>query len=205
MEQKKVEIIKSALNVYMKYGIKSVTMDEMSSQLGVSKKTLYLYAKDKNDLVEQCLTLILDSNVCEMEKIFQKKLNAIEELLEVGRFIIKTLGSIHPAIFFDLAKFHPNVLKLINDHKEEMMCMSIENNLANGKKEGLYRENLTPAIVARFHMNSMEFIMSAAFMEDTNSRMDQVYAEFFRYHIRGIASEKGIECLKEIIQKDENL
>ena len=134
MEQKKVEIIKSALNVYMKYGIKSVTMDEMSSQLGVSKKTLYLHVKDKNELVEQCLSLILNSNECEMEKIFEKKLNAIEELLEVGRFIIKTLGTIHPSIFFDLAKFHPNVLKLINDHKEDMMCLSIENNLINGKK-----------------------------------------------------------------------
>jgi AcrR family transcriptional regulator len=205
MESKKEELIQEALAVYMKLGIKSVTMDEMARQLGVSKKTLYRYVSDKNELVEAC---VLHDHECAMsgiQDILGKKLNAIEELLEIGRFLVKTLGGIHPSIFFDLSRYHPGALKLMQTHKHEIMRGIVVSNLIRGVDEGVYRENLTPEIMSRLHMGIMDMVMSGEVIPIDEYRVDEVYSEFFRYHIRGIASKKGLEYLKELVRKDENL
>ncbi len=205
MEEKKMEIIKSGLEVYMKYGIKSVTMDEMARQLGVSKKTLYLHVKDKNELVEQCLLYAHSCDMNGIDDIKERNLSAIEEMLEVGRHLIKTLGAIHPSIFFDLSRYHPSALKLMHKHKNETVRSTIVNNLNKGMKEGVYRPNLTPEIISRLHIATMDFVMSGEGVSVDKYRIDEVYSEYFRYHIRGIASLKGLEHLNELVRKDENL
>lgn len=205
MEEKKKEIIKAALDVYMKFGIKSVTMDEMARQLGVSKKTLYIYVKDKNELVEECFLYGQGCDMEMMDNICKDGENAIEELLEIYRSIIKILGSIHPSIFFDLQKYHPNALKLVKNHKDETIRQRVVANMEKGMAEGVYRGNLTPDIVSRIHMATMDLIMSGELVPLTDYKMEEVFSEFFRYDVRGIASEKGLELLKELIRKDENL
>jgi AcrR family transcriptional regulator len=180
-------------------------MDEMARQLGVSKKTLYLHVKDKNELVEACLEHVQECDLIEIKEIFDKKLNAVEELLEIGRHILKQLSSIHPSIFFDLSKYHPNSLKLMHDHKYNHVRGFIMDNLNKGVKEGLYRSNLTPEIISRIHMATMDLVMTGDVVPEKDYKKDEVYSEFFRYHIRGLASKKGLEYLEELIKKDENL
>ena len=102
MEEKKREFLKSASEVYLKYGIKSVTMDEMARQLGVSKKTIYQFVKDKNDLVEQCLVLTHLEEDEAIQAIIDSHENAIDQLLGISKFIIGELQKVHPSIFFDL-------------------------------------------------------------------------------------------------------
>lgn len=205
MEMKKMEIVKAALEIYMRFGIKSVTMDEMARQLGISKKTLYLFVKDKNELVEACIIYAHDCDLKGVDEICNKNLNAIEELLEVGRYLVKTLGSIHPSIFFDLSKYHPGALKLMQKHKYESMRVSILSNLKRGMEQGVYRDNLTPEILSRLHIGTMDLIISGELVPVNEYRVDEVYSEYFRHHIRGIASAKGLQYLTELIHKDENL
>lgn len=205
MEEKKIEIVKAALEVYMKFGIKSLTMDEMARQLGVSKKTLYQFVSDKNELVEDCLKYAQNIDMACMTSIFSQNLNAIEELLEVGRHLVKTLGAIHPSIFFDLSKYHPNALKSMHKHKYVAVRETLMTNLRKGIEQGVYRDNLSPEIVSRLHMAAMDSIMTGDVIVNLDFRIDEVYSEYFRYHIRGIASEKGLEFLKELIRNDENL
>ena len=205
MEEKKIEIVKAALEIYMKYGIKSMTMDEMARQLGISKKTLYQFVTDKNELVEICLLHAQENDMACVKSIFSENLNAIEELLEVGRHLVKTLGAIHPSIFFDLSKYHPNALKIMHNHKHGAVRESLMTNLRKGIEQGVYRDNLTPEIISRLHLAAMDGIMSGDVVPSADYRIDEVYSEYFRYHIRGIASEKGLEYLKELILNDENL
>lgn len=205
MEQKRIDIISSALKTYLSLGIKSVTMDEMARQLGVSKKTLYLHVRDKNELVEACVRHVQEKDLISLNDIFSKNLNAIEELLELGRHILVQLSAIHPSIFFDLSKYHPNAIKLMHNHKYEQVRGLITENIEKGIKEGLYRENLMPEIISRIHMATMDLVMTGDVVPETEFKKNIVYSEFFRYHIRGLASKKGLECLKELIKKDENL
>lgn len=205
MEDKKREFFKSASEVYLKFGIKSVTMDEMARQLGVSKKTIYQYVKDKNDLVEQCLVLTHLEEDEAIQKIISEHDNAIDQLLGMSRFIISQLKAVHPSIFFDLAKYHPSALKMMDRHKDTYVCGCLEQNLNLGMNQGLYRENLKPNVIAKIYVGMIDIMMSGEISRSAEIRPDEVYSEMFRYHIRGCASEKGLKYLQELTKKDSSL
>jgi AcrR family transcriptional regulator len=205
MEEKKKELILAASSIYMKYGIKSMTMDEMARQLGVSKKTLYLYVSDKNDLVGQCLKLQQETDQIAIEEIISQTDNAIEQMLLMSKFIIETLSQVHPSIFFDIAKYHPSAMKMMECHKEEYVCGCIEQNLVNGINQGFYRKNLNAKVISGIYVRMIDIVMSSDLSNQADLKADQIYSEMIRYHIRGCASEKGLKYLIELIKKDESL
>lgn len=204
MEAKKREIITQATAIYLKYGIKSVTMDEMARQLGISKKTLYSYVADKNELVEQCVLQEHEGEVCQIGELNKQHENAIDEILAISRYVAGTLKKIHPSIFFDLAKYHPNVLKIMNAHKRDFVRGCVVDNLQRGIKQGLYRSNLNIEVVATIYLATIDHIMLGDIFPESPYSLDLIYQEFFRYHLKGVASANGLEYLNELIKNDEN-
>ncbi|MBI3135010.1 MAG: TetR/AcrR family transcriptional regulator [Bacteroidetes bacterium] len=204
MDPKKRELIIQATAIYLKYGIKSVTMDEMARQLGISKKTLYTYVADKNELVEQCVLLEHEGEVCKIGDINKQNENAIDEILAISRFVAGELKKIHPSIFFDLAKYHPNALKIMNSHKRDFVRGCVIDNLQRGIKQGLYRSGLNVEVVATIYLATIDHIMLGDLFPQSDTSLDTIYKEFFRYHIKGIASASGLEYLHELIKNDEN-
>lgn len=205
MEEKKNELILGALEIYMKLGIKSITMDEMARQLGVSKKTLYLYVKDKNQLVEECVKMAQYGESCAIKDISESNNNAIDEIIEVSKFVIEQLKKVHPSIFFDLQKYHPNVMKMMDCHKDEFVRGCVVQNLERGIEQGYYRDNLNVEVISKLYLAMIDHVMVGNIVEEQNTTMDQIYSEFFRYHIRGIASKKGLEYLIELKKNNESL
>ena len=146
-KRKKRELILQASEIYMRYGIKSMTMDEMARQLGVSKKdTVSTCEGLKTIWLLQCLLLQHTEEQKMIAEVIQSTENAIEQMLRISRIIIEELRNIHPSIFFDLAKYHPSAMKMMDGHKEEFICGCIVENLVVGIKQGLYRENLNPEV-----------------------------------------------------------
>jgi hypothetical protein len=155
--------------------------------------------------VEQCLLFAHSADCDEIEKIYGKNQDAIVEILEVSRFIVARLRSVHPSIFFDLAKYHPDALKLMHDHKYDVVCGSVVDNLNRGIEQGLYRSNINVDVIARMYMAFMDHVIAGDLFEGMKYRVDEVYTEFFHYHIRGIATTKGLKYLNKLIEKDEKL
>lgn len=205
MDEKKRELILKASAIYMRLGIKSVTMDEMARQLAVSKKTLYQYVKDKNELVELCVQIQHEEEQLMIQQIVESTENAIEQMLKISRFIIEELRQVHPSIFFDMSKYHPSALNMMQCHKDEFICGCIEQNLINGIKQGLYRKKLNPKVISSIYVAMIDFVLSGESYNDTKIQAFEVYSELFRYHIRGIASEMGLEYLVELIKNDDSL
>lgn len=197
MDEKKLEIIKGATEIYMKLGIKSVTMDEMARQLGVSKKTLYQYVSDKNDLVEQCIQFGHELDEQMIQSIADNADNAIDEILTLSTHVGQELKKVHPSIFFDLERYHPSAMNMIKCHKNEYIKNSILNNLTRGIKEGFYRENMNVEVIATMYIKIVDHVLAGEIQQRLNLPNETIYEEVFRYHIRGIASEKGIEYLKQ--------
>lgn len=206
MDEKKRELIGAATMVYMQYGIKSVTMDEMARQLGISKKTLYQYVKDKNDLVEQCVQAGQAEDIRCIDELIDQYDNAIEQVYHLSNFVTDELKRVHPSIFFDLAKYHPKAMKLMEKHKHEYVTGCMRDNLKLGIEQGLYRENLNAEIISRTYVRMIDAILGAnRTIGNAGFKPDEIYSEYFRYHIRGIASAKGLEYLQTLIKKNENL
>ena len=104
MNSKKVDILERASQVFMKLGIKSVTMDDMANQLGISKKTLYNHFTDKSELVEDIIKAKLTEDRMAFQKASENAINAIDELFMVSKFVIETFKSVNPIVFYDLKK-----------------------------------------------------------------------------------------------------
>lgn len=194
-----MEFIAKALEVYMKYGVKSMTMDEMARQVGVSKKTIYQYVSDKNDLVEQCIKCGQMMDIEMIKLIKSENENAIDEVLAISKFVGEEINKVHPSIFFDLAKYHPSAMKMMICHKDEFIRDTVRENLIKGIKQGMYRENLNVDIISKVYLSTMDNILVGDLFDPTSISPEEVYSEVFRYHIRGIANEKGMAYLKNKI------
>ncbi len=195
--EKEKEIIAGATEVFMRLGIKSVNMDDISRQLGISKKTLYKVVSDKNDLVKKSVLIMMDLEDEAILEIQNKSLNAIDENMEIMKHVTGMLNNMHPSILFDMEKYHPSVLKLMIENRHENIYDCIHSNLVKGVNEGLYRKNLNTEIIAKIYISSTDVILDQSAVHLNETSFSERFKEYFRYHIRGIASEKGIQYLKE--------
>ena len=147
IEEKKLKVLESAGKLILKYGVKSMTMDDIARELGISKKTLYQYVEDKNDLIKQIIQLDMEmdhNNIC---SIIDKRLNAVDESFEIFKSIVQNIGDVPPNILYDLKKYHPEAYTL---HQEFMWAFSrkcVEENLIKGIQEGYYRQDINTGVI----------------------------------------------------------
>jgi TetR/AcrR family transcriptional regulator, cholesterol catabolism regulator len=197
MDLKKLEIIEKATHVFLKFGIKSVTMDDLARELSTSKKTLYNFFKDKNDLVLQIIQakILFDQENCISAKTIAE--NAIDELFKISVHVSNMMKNIHPSVFFDLNKFHPDASKILHEHKWKFVKQSILDNIQRGKNEGIYRTDLNDEIVSTIYVSSTDLISNGEVFANFDMTTDQIFMELIHFQIHGMANEKGIEYLKK--------
>ncbi len=197
------ELVTSVGELFIKYGIKSLTMDDISRHLGISKKTLYKYVEDKNDLVGKVLASFCEQDVIIVEEVMSRGLNAIDEQLEISKYINEKLTQIHPSVHYDLEKYHPVQWRTFLKEQGDVINRCILANMKNGIKEGLYRDDLNAEIVSKIYISRFDAVFDGELFPATDYKFTDVHHEFFRYHIRGIASKKGIKYLVEKVKKEK--
>ena len=206
MEEKKLEILHKTAQVYMRYGIRSVTMDDLARELSISKKTLYQHFPDKDSLVQEIMRLkiTMDQEISDAAR--QHAPNAIDEMFEISQSVGVMIRHVHPSVFYDLQKYHPKAWEILEDHKWNFVYNQILSNIHRGMQEGLYRENMNPELIAQMHLAKTDMIFAGNLFPPNEFNLEEVFDELFRFQIRGMASEKGIEYLKKRMNThtDEN-
>jgi AcrR family transcriptional regulator len=203
MDEELKNILEKVRDLYIRYGIKSVTMDDVARELGISKKTLYQHVADKNELVSKVFDLEIDDNVKQYEGCFNLDSNAIDQLFDVHKWLMRRVKLYSPVSDYDLKKYFPDIFRKINKVKKEKVFNFILTNMKKGKEEGLYREDLDEDIITKIHVSRIMNTFDSDFLTNDEKTSPKVFNEFFVYHIRGIASEKGIKLLEEKLQKNE--
>ena len=201
MNKELENILEKVAELYNKYGIKSVTMDDVARELGMSKKTLYQYVENKNELVEKVLYYIVKQNDCSFKELADKNLNAVEEILEISIHIMKTIKEYNPSTEYDLKKYYPELHKKLNEIRKEKMYESIIKNIITGKNEGLYRNDLDEEIIAKMHTSRFLNLTNDQVINPEEILKPRYIYEMFIYHIRGMANNKGIEMLEKTLNK----
>jgi TetR/AcrR family transcriptional regulator, cholesterol catabolism regulator len=200
MNEELKKILEKVRELYMKYGIKSITMDDIAGELGISKKTLYQFVVDKDDLVGK----FIDNEIAlRQEKIcncFKVGLNAIEELFEISIFMNKNMRDQNPATEYDLKKYYPIHYQRIVKTRREGIYNYILLNLKKGIKEGLYRKDLNTEIIAKLYLSRSERVHHDDLFTLEELTSNKLFIELLVYHIRGIATEKGIVVLEKKIK-----
>jgi len=196
MESRAEQIIPLVFKLYQRYGIKSVTMDDVSHHLGISKKTLYEFFNDKEDLVRQVQLWDYDRRLGYFQEIEKKKLNAIEELFEVYQLIKKIFREFNPSVEYDIRKYYPSMYAQIKEIKRARLYEHSLKNLNKGIQEGLYRHDLNASVLARLHVFRVENILESELFPVEELTSINVFHEIFIYHLNGILSEAGREVLE---------
>jgi TetR/AcrR family transcriptional regulator, cholesterol catabolism regulator len=191
------DILKKISELFRTYGIKSVTMDDVAKELGISKKTLYQYVDDKTDLINKLIDYEIEGTEACFNQIINTRQNAIEELFEMNRFIISMLKRYSLSFDYDLKKYYPEIFQKIFTIRRNNILHATLANLKKGKIEGLYREELNEEILARLHISRMENMRSNSLFTAEEINSGEVFKEMVISHIRGIANEKGIKFLEQ--------
>jgi AcrR family transcriptional regulator len=189
--------------LYRKFGIKSITMDDVARELGISKKTLYQFVTDKDDLVGKFIDYEIAVRQEEICKCFKIGYNAIEELFEISIFMNKLMRDQSPATEHDLKKYYPQHYEKAVKARRERMYDYILLNLKKGKKEGLYRDEMNEEIIAKLYLSRSENIHFNELFTVEEFTSSRLFRELLSYHVRGIASSKGITVLEKKIKELE--
>jgi AcrR family transcriptional regulator len=196
VEKKKQHIISESIQLFLKFGVKSLTMEDIARKLGISKKTLYTHVKDKEDLLLQAVILFGKFEDKQLSEICSRGLNAIDESLEIKKWVLDMIQNIHPSVAYDIEKFYPAVSKRMKTSRHENVYRSIYQNIVKGQKEGLYRSDINADILAKLYIGRMESIFDQELFPSTTYNVSDVYMEWFIYHIHGMATSKGLQILE---------
>ena len=198
---KQEQIIQGALSLFMRMGVKGINMDYVATHLGISKKTLYQHVDNKADLVEQSFA----SHQCKVksmiESICAKHENAIDELFEIDSGICRMLKDRNPYLIQNLKTCYPKVWTLLDDLKKKYLFKTVKNNLDTGIKKGLYRKEINTDIITKLMMTRIDALVDNDIFPLTEYDFKELLKENRIYHIRGIASEKGINYLEKKLKK----
>ena len=197
----KERIQQKAKELFMRYGFRSVTMDEIAGQLGISKKTVYQFFEDKDGLVEAVMQKEMDYMHTECIKRMQESENAIEELFKDTDSMEEVIDSLNPQIIFDLEKFYPTTFEKFKKHKNNFLLEIIKKNLQRGIQEELYRNDLNIDIVARFRLESSFLAFNQETYPFGKYNLLQVSNEIYFLYMHGIATPKGKKIIEKNIQQ----
>jgi AcrR family transcriptional regulator len=192
MNDELITILKKVRLLYRKYGIKSVTMDDVSHELGISKKTLYQYVQDKDDLVHKIVELEISDRQDRMNISCSDDKNAIEQLLEIARCISSMLKDYSAASEYDLKKYYPDLYVKVRDLRRSHVFRFIFENLKKGVGEGLYRKEIDLDTISRLNVALIDNMVDSEVISIPEFMEPRFFNEFFAYHIRGIVNAKGL-------------
>lgn len=195
----KSELTLKIAEVFMRLGVRSVNMDDIARNLSVSKKTVYKYFKDKSDVVNEVTAVLIKGEECSIKGIIDQSENAIDEIILISEFANQMLKSMHPSVMFDLMKYYPESFKIFYEHKNVFIAKTVRENLIRGINEGLFRDNLNPDIISKLYLAKIDAIWNQEVFPPSDFTYSQIHLEMIRYHIRGIASSKGIDYLSKRI------
>ena len=197
------DILEKILSMFTRYGIRSITMDDIARELGISKKTLYHGFEDKNDLINRVIDYDIIMNRKFMEELNRTEFNAIEELFYVNERIHQDSTGYSPTFYYDLKKYYPDTYKRWLDEKRENMFGLIVGNLQKGKQEGVYRKEIHEQSIGKLYMARMEMLNNLEVSDVLQTITPEFMQEIFIYHLHGICNDKGLKTLAEFKENVE--
>jgi len=192
MDEKVDRIISESLRLFKKNGIRSVSMDDVSKELGMSKKTIYLYFANKSELVEKVLDFMLEKERTICIEGDLAKMNAIDFLLAVSQNVSKQMKDMNPINAYELQKYYPALFREFVNKKRDHVYAQVKQNFAQGIAEGIYRNDLDIDLVARLYIQKLIDVHNPEFLESVNFGFEKVFQVMFDNHIRGIANADGL-------------
>ncbi len=176
-------------------------MDDISRELRMSKKTLYQYVKNKEELIH----LIIEAHI-ELDKeintdIHKSSKDAISEMFGIAKHVLETLSKLPSTTIYDLQKYYPKSWQLVEAFHEQFIFKSIKKNLERGVKEKLYRPEIDCDVIAKLYVGKSTIVADESIFPSKEYNKEDLFKTYFLYHIHGIATEKGIKKVNKHLEQ----
>ncbi len=203
MEEKDIKerILRGAQELFMKYGVRSVSMDDIARHLSVSKKTLYQYFADKDEIVTTVAEFHLRQEQAQYEGMRATSENAIDELVKISTCIKRDLQKMNPSLLFDLQKYHPKAWAQWLGHKQKYMGQSIIRNLKQGVAEGFFRPEIHTDILAAARLEMIQITFDEQVFPADKYNIAEVNLQLFEHFVYGVLTEKGRKVFEKYKQQ----
>lgn len=199
----KERIMETALRMFRLYGIKSVTMFDISKESGVSKKTVYEHFEDKEDLVLEGMKFVLNSHIEHFQHFRQQSANAIEQLIREVEYMEMMGKTINPVMLYEIQKYHPAIWKRIEEFKKDCVLQGITENLQRGIEEGVYRSDLNMNIISRMRQLQLETVFDPEQYPVMQFDMHEVLEQLTKHFILGVATLEGRKLAAQYLNINE--
>jgi AcrR family transcriptional regulator len=199
----KERILRGAEELFFRYGIKSVTMDDIAKHLAISKKTIYQFFEDKNEMVETLMSSSLKKDECEFRQIQQESENVIVEVFNMMKHMGNMFSKVNPNIFYDLQKYHPNAWNQFKKFKEDCMAKMVEDSIERGIREGLVRSDLNAKVLSRLRIEEVELGFNSEIFPPDKFKMVDVQITMIDHWLHGICTLKGHKLINKHKQLHE--
>ena len=199
------KILKCALELFFKYGIKRVTMDDIAKELGMSKKTIYQFYKEKDDIVNQLCNIEMIQHEKEMIELYELSKDPVHEIMLISKKMREMMQKINPMFFMDLQKYHPIALVRFQKFKKECAFAHIKRNIIKGMEEGIYRPDIDVDFVANYRLSQLDMLMFTnqfSFEKVSFTKSHELLLDMFVHGVCTIKGHKLINKYKQIKEEE---
>jgi AcrR family transcriptional regulator len=200
----KTKILFAAQELFFRYGVKRITMDDIAKHLAVSKKTIYQFFEDKNLIVDSLCTISMNQNGEQFRAIAETSKDPIHEMVEVANHMAVVFSKINPVFFYDLQRYYPEAWKRFQEFKNGMVMDMVEKNIIEGVRLGYYRKDLNIKMLAQYRILQVDIALNPETFSGQFSIVDvnAFLLEHFMYSITTIKGHKLINKYKQIQEEE---
>lgn len=190
-------------DLVMQYGIRSISMDDIATSLGISKKTIYHYFTDKDDLIAAIVVDVIQFNqqCCEKDRAIAR--DAVHEIFLAMQMMQEMFENMNPSILYDLEKFHPVAFKSFQEHKYNFLYRVLKENIDRGIAEELFRPDIQADVLIKARLESMMLAFNQSIFPKNKYRLVDVETQLTEQYLFGIASLKGYKLIKKYQKERE--
>lgn len=197
----RTKIIHTATDLFLKLGVRSITMNDIANELGISKKTIYEHFDNKTELIKECTFSFAESITEDINEICALNKNPIEEMFEIKKLVLSKLKRVQFSPQFQLQKYYPQIDKAVRKLQFEQITLCTINNLKRGISDGFYRKDINPDLIARFYFNGITGIRNKDIFPQQDFPPSYISNEFLEFYLRGIVTSKGLSLLNNFIKE----
>ncbi len=191
-DPKFLELMDKIVAMFFEFGIRNLNMDDISRNLGISKKTLYQHFKSKEDLIMKLFEYDEIKWENEFLKVKIDELNAIDILFYASSMVAKEMNQLNPKLKFELRKYYEPIFNQFLLRKRNNIYEQISKNIQQGIREGLYRGNVNIELTAGIYVKNLVDMHNQDYCFIENITFEQIFEVMFETHIRAISTAEGI-------------
>tara|TARA_R110002012_G_scaffold99980_2_gene238408 strand:+ start:91486 stop:92100 length:615 start_codon:yes stop_codon:yes gene_type:complete len=197
-------ILEGAKSLFMQFGLKSITMDDIARKVGVSKKTIYQFFSDKNSIVFKSVHEHFSDHRQEIENVLDNSKNSIEAMYRISKCMKGQVEAINPTVLYDLQRYFPRAHKRFLEFKNTFIKERMIGILEDGVKSGYFRKEINPEILIIQRIEQVQLAFNNDIYPRDKFDFKEIHEQLFDHFLHGILTEKGKEKYNQYLNEEQH-